>query len=55
MNEQTLTILLAIVIGCWEVIARVIPSVNNWSGTGIVLRILNFISELLNRKKEKGK
>lgn len=53
MNTETLTIVLAVVLGCWEVIARVIPSVNNWSGTGIVLRILNFVSELLNRKKTK--
>lgn len=48
---ETLLIILAVATGVWEVIARVVPTVTNWSGTAIVLRILNFLSELLNRKK----
>ncbi len=51
---ETLLIILAVAAGCWEVIARVIPTVNNWSGTAIILKVLNFLSELLNRKKVKN-
>ena len=51
---ETIEIVLAILIGTWEVVARVVPTVNNWSGTAVVLKILTFISDLLNNKK-KGK
>lgn len=54
METDTLLIILAVAAGCWEVIARVVPTVNNWSGTAIVLKVLNFLSELLNRKKVKN-
>lgn len=54
METDTLLIILAVAAGCWEVIARVVPTVNNWSGTAIVLKVLNFLSELLNRKKAKN-
>jgi len=49
---ETVLIILAVATGCWEVIARVVPTVNNWAGTAIVLRVLTFLSELLNRKKQ---
>lgn len=49
---QTLSIVLAIVIGTWEVVARVVPTVNNWSGTALVLKILTFLSDLLNNEKK---
>ena len=48
---ETLLIILAVAAGCWEVISRAVPTVNNWSGTAIVLKVLNFLSELLNNKK----
>ena len=51
---ETLLIILAVAAGCWEVIARVVPTVNNWSGTAIILKVLNFLSEMLNRKKVKN-
>ena len=54
METETLLIILAVAAGCWEVIARVVPTVNNWSGTAIVLKVLNFLSELLNKKKVKN-
>lgn len=54
METETLLIILAVAAGCWEVIARVVPTVNNWAGTAIILRVLNFLSELLNRKKVKN-
>ena len=40
---ETLLIILAVAAGCWEVIARPIPTVNNWSGTAIILKVLNFL------------
>jgi len=49
---ENLALILAILVGVWEVIARVIPTVNNWSGTALVLKVLNFLSELLNRTKK---
>ena len=49
---ETVKIVLAIVIGTWEVVARVVPTVNNWSGTALVLKVLNFLSDLLNNKKK---
>ena len=48
---ETLLIILAVAAGCWEVISRAVPTVNNWSGTAVILRVLTFMSELLNRKK----
>ena len=51
METETLLIILAVAAGCWEVIARVVPTAHNWTGTAIVLKVLNFLSELLNRKK----
>lgn len=54
METETLLIILAVAAGCWEVIARVVPTVNNWAGTAIILKVLNFLSELLNRKKVKN-
>ena len=48
---ETLLIILAVAAGCWEVIARAVPTVKNWSGTAILLKVLNFLSELLNNKK----
>ena len=52
--EETniLLVIVAIAAGVYEVVARSIPTVNNWSGTAIILRILNFLSDLLNNKKK---
>lgn len=49
MNTAVLVIVIA--LGCYEVVARAIPTVNNWSGTALILKVLTFLSELLNRKK----
>lgn len=54
METETLLIILAVAAGCWEVIARSVPTVNNWSGTAIILKVLNFLSEFLNNKKVKN-
>lgn len=51
MNLSILQII-AIVIGIVEVVARVIPSVGMWAPLGIILKVLNFLSEFLNNKKK---
>lgn len=48
----TPTEIVAIVIGIIEVIARVIPTVGQWGPLGIIIKLLNTISEFLNRKKK---
>ena len=52
METNVLTMIVAIALGVWEVIARVIPTVNNWSGTALILKVLTFLSDLLNREKK---
>jgi hypothetical protein len=42
----------AIVAGCYEVIARVIPTVGNWSLTGKIIEALHWLSDFLNRTKK---
>lgn len=46
-------VIVAVATGVWEVLARAVPTVQNWSGTAMVLRVLNFLSDLLNNKKTK--
>lgn len=45
------TIIVAVLIGIIEVVARVVPSVGMWAPLGMIIKVLNFISELLNKKK----
>lgn len=49
---DTVLIIIAVVAGCYEVIARAIPTVNNWAGTALILKVLTFLSDLLNRQKK---
>lgn len=48
-----LLIILSIVTGVYEVIARVIPSVNDWTVVGNVIRILKYVSDALNHGVKK--
>ena len=48
---STALIIITVVAGCYEVIARAIPTVKNWSGTAIILKVLTAISDFLNNKK----
>lgn len=45
---------IAVIIGIIEVLARVIPTVGMWAPLGVILKVLNFVSEFLNSEK-KGK
>lgn len=48
---ETVAIVLTIILGIYEVIARVIPSVGNNSILHFIIELLRKLSELLNRKK----
>lgn len=54
-TTELLKLIVLIVIGVWEVIARLIPTVENWAGTAVILRILTAISDFLNRTKKQTK
>lgn len=46
---------IALVIGIIEVLARVIPTVGMWAPLGVILKVLNFVSEFLNSEKKSKK
>lgn len=52
MENNVILIIVTVAAGVWEVVARAVPTVNNWAGTAIVLRILTFLSDLFNNKKK---
>jgi len=47
------TVIVPIVAGLYEVIVRIIPSVNNYSFIGKIIEILLWLSNFLNNKKKK--
>lgn len=47
----TLPVIMAILTGIYEVLARIIPTKKVWSIVGKVLEVLNFLSNTLDRKK----
>jgi hypothetical protein len=49
----TWQLIVALLAGIYEVIARLIPTVANWSFIGKIIDILKWISDFLNRKKKK--
>ena len=46
-------IILPIILGIYEVISRLIPTVNDWSPLSWIIRLINMLNEFLNRKKRK--
>lgn len=50
---ENLTLYLAILTGCYEVIARLVPTTRVISIIGKILEVLNWLSNLLDRKKLK--
>lgn len=49
---NTALIIVAIASGVADVVARVIPSVNNWAPTHIIISALKWISDMLNNQKK---
>lgn len=54
MDLDLILKIIAIVTGFYEVLARVIPGVNDWSLLGNIIRILLAISNALNNGVHKG-
>jgi len=50
--QITLTLVLAILAGCYEVISRLIPTSAGWSIIGKVLEVLTWLSKLFDRKRK---
>lgn len=50
-SSVSVSLILAILAGCYEVISRLIPTSKTWSIIGKLLEILTWLSNLFNRKK----
>jgi hypothetical protein len=48
----SLTIILAIAAGCYEVISRIIPTTKGWTIIGKTLEVLTWLSNLFDRKRK---
>ena len=46
-------LIIAFIVGLWELITRLIPTVTNYSFIGKIIEILKWISDFLNREKKK--
>lgn len=51
MEKLSFQLIIALLAGIYEVVIRVIPTVNNYSFIGKIIDILKWLSEFLNRKK----
>lgn len=49
--KLTLPMILAFIVGMWEVVIRIIPTAGHWGVVGKIIEILAWISNFLNRKK----
>lgn len=47
----TISMVLGLIVGLYELVVRLIPSVGNYSLINKIIDILKWISEFLNRKK----
>jgi hypothetical protein len=54
MTEQCIIDLVTYIAGCYEVIARAIPTKKDWSLVHKILKILVVVSEFMNNKKPKS-
>ena len=52
MNVDLIQTIVAITLGIYEVIARVIPSVKDWSILGNIISLLKVVSDWLNNMKK---
>jgi hypothetical protein len=50
--EITWHVIVAIIVGLYEVIVRAVPTVANYSVIGKVIEILAWVSNFLNKKKK---
>lgn len=47
----TLPLILAFIVGIWEVVIRLVPTAGQWGVVGKIIEILAWLSNFLNRKK----
>lgn len=52
MSLEIIVIIISIIVGVYEVFVRFVPTVSDWSVLGTIMRILLYISNALNSKKE---
>jgi len=52
MEPISLKLIIAIVLGIYEVLARLIPTVGQWSLLGWIIKLLYWISENLDKRKK---
>jgi len=49
----TWKLIIALVLGLYDVVVRLIPTINDWSWLSWIVKLLNFLNEFFNRKKKK--
>lgn len=52
MEDLNINLILIILVGCYEVISRVIPTTKGWSLVGKILEVLTQINNIFDRKKK---
>lgn len=52
MNLDHIGIIIAIIVGVYEVVVRSIPTVGNYSLLNTIIEILKKVSEFFNKKKK---
>lgn len=52
MDWHLIGVIVAIVIGIYDVLVRIIPTVGNWSVIAKIIDILKWLSDYFNRKKK---
>lgn len=45
-------LIVALILGLYDVIARLIPTVNDWSWLSWIIKLISFLNDFLNRKKK---
>lgn len=48
----TLPMILAFIVGVWEVVIRLVPTIGQWGVIGKVIEVLAWLSNFLNNKKK---
>jgi hypothetical protein len=49
---EHIALILAILVGCYEVVVRIVPTVKDRTLIGNIFAVLKYISDLLNRPKK---
>lgn len=45
-------LIVALILGLYDVIARIIPTINDWSWLSWIIKLVSFLNEFLNRKRK---